>query len=240
MSKPTPLEKIRSIYQSFLSGDLPTVVQAFAANGVVRTEGALASIPWHVPAQGHDAINATLMLLASSIEFQSFNIVSMLGSNDQVAARVEIKYLVRATQRVVEECQVHWWSLDPDALSILSLTHFEDTAQVARAADADSHVRELLRYTVTATERDDFLARWQAAAAVLQADAACVGLDIAESQKTPGEFMVRIDWRSTEAHLQDFRNSPAFASFMHHVAALIPKMSEMQDYDACHIGFKKS
>ena len=69
--------------------------------------------------------------LAEGVEFRTFEPKSFASGSDTVAARLRLTYQVRATRRVVDENQVHWWALRGG--KVCGLVHFEDTAQVIAA-----------------------------------------------------------------------------------------------------------
>jgi ketosteroid isomerase-like protein len=88
-------------------------------------------VPWHGPWQGHAGLDRFFSLLGEAVEFRAFEPRRFLSSDSDVAALVHVAYKVRATGKVVDELQVHWWTLSGG--KVTALRHHEDTAQVVAA-----------------------------------------------------------------------------------------------------------
>jgi len=89
---------------------------------------------------------------------------------------------------------------------------------------------EYIRYTLTSTPRDQFIAGYQKAAAHLQAAPECLGYDLTACEEEPSSFILRIRWKSTQAHLEGFRKGPHFAPFFAAVKPFFSEITEMRHY----------
>ena len=92
-------------------------------------------------------------------------------------------------------------------------------------------VIEYIRYTVADQARGEVLQRTYATAAQ-QLDAApeCLAYELAECEEDSKSWILRIEWRSTEAHLQGFRKGPHFAAFLEAIRGFMPEIAEMRHY----------
>ncbi len=91
-------------------------------------------------------------------------------------------------------------------------------------------VAEYIRYHVAADQREALVAAYRQAAAELDAAPECLGYELAECEEEPGHFILRIEWASTEAHLQGFRKGPQFAGFFAHIKGFFSNIQEMRHY----------
>ena len=133
MSQSNPhLQTIQAIYTAFGKGDVPAILAHVAADAEFSFAGGSADVPWHGPWRGHDGIQRFFASIGEGVEFKTFEPLGFAAGTDTVAVRLHLVYQVRRSGRVVDEHQVHWWTLRDG--KIKTLTHFEDTAQVVAAA----------------------------------------------------------------------------------------------------------
>ncbi|MBO2011245.1 putative quinol monooxygenase [Hymenobacter negativus] len=100
-------------------------------------------------------------------------------------------------------------------------------------------VAEYIRYQVAADQREALLAAYRQAAAELDAAPECLGYELSECEEEPGQFILRIEWTSTEAHLQGFRKGPQFAGFFAHVKGFYTSIQEMRHYHPTEVARSK-
>ncbi len=124
-------ELVKRIYAAFGSGDVPTIVDAFAPDGAISFEGASPAVPWHRTARGHGELPQFFAAIAATVEFEAFEPLAFVASDEVVAVRLHLRYRVKPTGKLVDEQQVHWWTLASG--KVTDLRHFEDTRQVAAA-----------------------------------------------------------------------------------------------------------
>jgi len=129
----TNVRTIQTIYEAFGRGDVPSIVERCSGDVEVSFEGGSATVPWHGPWRGHGGLGQFFSTLAETVEFQAFEPRHFTSSASAVAVLVHLRYKVRTTGKIVDELQVHWWSLR--ASKVVALHHHEDTAQVLAAVE---------------------------------------------------------------------------------------------------------
>ena len=92
-------------------------------------------------------------------------------------------------------------------------------------------VVEYIRYTVVDEERRTALVdAYRLAASALKEAPECVAWELSVCEEDATSAILRIEWRSTEAHLQSFRKSAAFQSFFRAIGGFVKEISEMRHY----------
>lgn len=89
---------------------------------------------------------------------------------------------------------------------------------------------EYIRYRLNADQAEDFLAAYGRAQAELLASEHCLGYELNRCLKEPERFILRIEWKSPEAHLEGFRKSPEFQRFYAEVKPFFNQIEEMTHY----------
>ena len=90
---------------------------------------------------------------------------------------------------------------------------------------------EYIRYEIPESDARSFEDAYRRAGASLDASAHCERYEIARCTEAPEAWTVRIEWDSTEGHLQGFRGSPEFRSFLSAVRPFVDRIQEMRHYD---------
>ena len=125
------LQTIQTIYAAFARGDVPAILELCSEDAVFGFEGGSPLVPWHGPWRGRAEIARFFETIGKAVEFQAFEPRHFLASTSEVAVLLRLRYVVAATRNVVDEQQVHWWSLQSG--KVKALCHHEDTAQVIAA-----------------------------------------------------------------------------------------------------------
>ena len=89
---------------------------------------------------------------------------------------------------------------------------------------------EYIRYALIAHAPEELLASYAEAVKSLEASPDCLGYDLAQCEEDPNSVILRIEWVSTEAHLQGFRKGPHFPPFLAAIRAYVPEIAEMRHY----------
>ncbi|NAS13846.1 antibiotic biosynthesis monooxygenase family protein [Poritiphilus flavus] len=89
---------------------------------------------------------------------------------------------------------------------------------------------EYIRYKIEQARKDDFLAAYESASKQLDDSKYCLGYELTQCEEEPTSFILRIEWTSTEDHLNGFRKSPDFALFLGHVRPFFNDIQEMNHY----------
>jgi quinol monooxygenase YgiN len=98
---------------------------------------------------------------------------------------------------------------------------------------------EYVRYKVSPEQREAFIQSYLKASGQLNASKFCLAYELAECEEEPGQFILRIEWTSTEEHLNGFRKSEEFAQFFSHVKPYFDNIQEMRHYRLTDISKRK-
>jgi quinol monooxygenase YgiN len=101
-------------------------------------------------------------------------------------------------------------------------------------------VVEYIRYAVADQARGEEL-REAYAAAAKQLDAApeCLAYELTQCEEDTKCWSLRIEWLSTEAHLQGFRKGRHFPDFLAAIRGFMPEITEMRHYRLTDVRSRK-
>jgi quinol monooxygenase YgiN len=101
-------------------------------------------------------------------------------------------------------------------------------------------VVEYIRYTVSDGARGEALQRAYAIAAQ-QLDAApdCLAYELTQCEEDANSWTLRIEWSSTDAHLNGFRKGAHFPAFLQAIRGFMPEIAEMRHYRLTAIRSRK-
>jgi len=89
---------------------------------------------------------------------------------------------------------------------------------------------EYIRYTIAADRAASFQSAYERAAESLRASPHCLGYELAQCNEAPESFILRIVWDSQRGHLEGFRASPEFKTFLPAIQPFIADIAEMRHY----------
>lgn len=89
---------------------------------------------------------------------------------------------------------------------------------------------EYIRYKVSPEQRENFIQAYKDASGALDASAFCNAYELTECEEEEGQFILRIEWASTEEHMNGFRKSALFPSFFAKVKPYFSNIQEMRHY----------
>ena len=90
---------------------------------------------------------------------------------------------------------------------------------------------EYIRYTVADEKRgEDLVTAYKQASQALDAAPECIRYELAVCEEDPTSYILRIEWRSTEEHLQGFRKGVHFPPFFRAIGAFVKEITEMRHY----------
>jgi quinol monooxygenase YgiN len=92
---------------------------------------------------------------------------------------------------------------------------------------------EYLRYGIDDARQAEFIAAYKAAAGPLLASPFATSFDMRRCAEDPSQFILRIEWTSSEDHLDRFRGSDNFREFFGHIKPFLKDILEMRHYEAC-------
>ena len=87
---------------------------------------------------------------------------------------------------------------------------------------------EYVRYEIT--DADAFMLAYENARVAFDGSPHCLAYELARCEEEPKSFILRIEWDSTEGHLEGFRKSAAFANFLSAVRPFLQDIREMRHY----------
>ena len=98
---------------------------------------------------------------------------------------------------------------------------------------------EYIRYKIQPDKRDAFVEAYGKAARQLDASEYCLAYELTECEEEAGNFILRIEWTSTEMHLNGFRKSKEFQEFFANVKPFFSDIQEMRHYHATAVSKRK-
>jgi uncharacterized protein len=123
---------VRSLYEAFGRGDIPTIVDALADDVEWEAGAVDHGLPLLAPGHGKAHVAAFFEQLAG-VEFKRFEPRLLFGSGDHVMAVIAVELLVPRTGRSVrEEAEGHLWTFGADG-KVVAFRHYVDTLQHAQA-----------------------------------------------------------------------------------------------------------
>ena len=97
---------------------------------------------------------------------------------------------------------------------------------------------EYIRYEIA--EEAPFLEGYERARQALDASPHCLAYELARCTEAPSSFVLRIEWDSEDGHLQGFRGSPLFRTFLEAGRPFIDSIREMRHYAVTPIAARKA
>lgn len=100
-------------------------------------------------------------------------------------------------------------------------------------------VIEYIRYSVPAARHDEFVEAYREASAELSASPHCLAYELSRCHEEPGLYVMRIEWDSLTGHVQGFRGSSEFKSFLAKVRPFFEQIQEMHHYEVSGVVARK-
>lgn len=99
---------------------------------------------------------------------------------------------------------------------------------------------EYIRYTVADEERRAALiAAYEQASKSLDAAPECVAYELAVCEEDATSAVLRIEWESTERHMEGFRKGPQFRGFFQAIGGFVKEIVEMRHYEVTGVVRRK-
>lgn len=99
---------------------------------------------------------------------------------------------------------------------------------------------EYIRYKVTTEQRQAFIDSYKDASQELDRSEFCKAYELTECEEEPGQFILRIEWTSTDEHLNGFRKSELFPAFFAKVKPYFNNIQEMRHYKLTEVSRQKT
>lgn len=101
-------------------------------------------------------------------------------------------------------------------------------------------VVEYIRYVVSDKERREQLVQaYRRAADALDKAPECLAYELSLCEEDETSAILRIEWQSTEAHLQGFRKSAVFREFFQAIGDFVKEIAEMRHYQLSQVTKRK-
>lgn len=107
------IELIQSIYAAFGRGDVPAILEKVRDDVVWEYQPISTDVPWLQRREGKAGVGAFFAALGGELEFQRFEVKTLVEAPRLVIALVDLDAKVRRTGKEVHEVdEVHLWHLD--------------------------------------------------------------------------------------------------------------------------------
>ena len=130
------VKSVAAIYEAFGRGDIPSILDQMAADvdwESSRDDSAQkAGVVWLQPRKGPKGV-AEFFESIRDMEFTKFNVLSIMGNGNKVAAELEITAKIRSCGRILDDQEMHLWTFN-DAGKVIRFRHYLDTAKHIEAA----------------------------------------------------------------------------------------------------------
>ncbi len=100
-------------------------------------------------------------------------------------------------------------------------------------------VVEYIRYKISSERQEDFIEAYSRASKQLDSSEHCLGYELTQCEEEPESFILRIEWTSTDDHLNGFRKSQDFMAFLNQVRPFFNDIAEMNHYGLTKVARKK-
>lgn len=94
---------------------------------------------------------------------------------------------------------------------------------------------EYIRYSIEPDRQAQFLEAYGKASGQLDNSEFCLAYELSQCEEEPNNFILRIEWTSTDDHLNGFRKSEDFTTFLVHVRPFFNDIQEMNHYQLTEI-----
>jgi quinol monooxygenase YgiN len=100
-------------------------------------------------------------------------------------------------------------------------------------------VIEYIRYKIDSSRQESFIEAYQNASGFLRESEFCMGYELTQCEEVKENFILRIDWTSTQDHLNGFRKSPEFGQFLNLIRPYFNDIQEMNHYEQTKVVNRK-
>lgn len=98
---------------------------------------------------------------------------------------------------------------------------------------------EYVRYRIGPEAASEFRAAYARAAESLRASSECLGFELTVCVEAPEAYTLRILWSSLEGHLEGFRKSVEFTSFLREIGPFRDRIEEMRHYERTEVCWER-
>jgi uncharacterized protein len=127
---------VAAMYEAFRKGEIAKILDQMAADvdwEPSRDDSAQkAGVRWLQPHKGPKGV-AEFFEVVRDMEFTKFNVLTIMGAGNKVAAELEITATIRSSGRILDDQEMHLWTFN-DAGKVTRFRHYLDTAKHIEAA----------------------------------------------------------------------------------------------------------
>ncbi len=99
---------------------------------------------------------------------------------------------------------------------------------------------EYIRYTVAdAARKDQLITAYTEASKSLDAAPECLAYELSACEEDVTSLILRIEWKSTQEHLEGFRKGPHFSAFFAAIGGFVKEITEMRHYAVTSVVHRK-
>lgn len=130
------ISTIQSVYAAFGRGDIPAILEHISEDCAWEYGPGTNDVPWLQPRRGREGAAAFFATVGAELEFKSFAINAIVGSDRLVIALASLEAVVKRTGKLIREVdEAHVWHFD-DQGRIVKFRHAADTYQHSMALKA--------------------------------------------------------------------------------------------------------
>ena len=90
---------------------------------------------------------------------------------------------------------------------------------------------EYTRYRIPQDRRESFVNAYEQAADYLSASPHCLAYELSHCVEDQDRYVLRIEWKSTQEHIEGFRKEAGFKEFFRLVQPFVDNIEEMKHYE---------
>jgi heme-degrading monooxygenase HmoA len=94
---------------------------------------------------------------------------------------------------------------------------------------------EYTRYRIADGRGAALVEAYEQAAKYLKESPHCISFELSQCVEEKDRYILRIEWKSTDEHLQGFRKEPGFKEFFQLVKPFFDNIEEMQHYEVTSV-----
>jgi quinol monooxygenase YgiN len=106
--------------------------------------------------------------------------------------------------------------------------------------EAAEMIVEYIRYTIPEERSPAFLGAYQRAQAPMQQSPHCLSYELSRCTEDQQAYILRIQWDSLAGHLDGFRKSPEFQSFLAEIRPYVADIAEMRHYQVTDVCWSRA
>lgn len=116
---------VAGIYEAFGRGDIEFILDRLADDVAWDVDRPHWGLPWYEARTGRESVREFFSVLDEQLQFDAFEVVAVLASDDKTAAIIRFDLTMKATGKRVADTEIHLWSFDDDG-KVAAFDHVVD------------------------------------------------------------------------------------------------------------------